>query len=74
MHPTPPSWPRRFINATPSMPDGLWVGFVLLMVFMCGICAGIIWCGSQSTEDVRRLSLQHQLDALDTRLKTLESR
>lgn len=74
MAPTPPSWPRRLMNATPVMSDRMWLGFIVLMLLLCGFMFGSFVCAWTAGREVPRLSVQQQLDALDKRLKVLEQR
>ena len=75
------SWPQRFMRAFPPMPDGLWVGFFLVMIFAGGILTGFALYGGlearrgrEQAQDSQRPSLQHQLEALEQRLRALEQR
>jgi hypothetical protein len=56
------------------MPDGLWVAFVLLMVFLLGMMAGFTLSMSLPRLPLLPDSYQHRLDALEQRVRTLEQR
>ena len=65
--PSPPlSWPQRFLRAVPHMPDGVWVGCLVLFVFLTGVIVGVLLCPQPSVTPTS--VLQHRLDAVDARL------
>ena len=68
------SWPRRFINAVPPMPDAVWVGFVCLMLFLLGVGFGLAWRLPPLAPLPERPGLQQQLNALEQRVKALEEK
>lgn len=72
MDSSPPSWPSRLLRAIVVEEWMVWLGLTLLMVFLLGLWAGLTWCLHTQPQEVQRLSVQHQLDALDKRLRALE--
>jgi len=57
------------------MPDTLWVGFFLFMVFMCGVILGLTYRDLHRVATVpEHFPLQHQLNSLEQRVRTLEQR
>lgn len=67
-----PTWPRRFMAGLPQIPDTALVVFMLVLVFVLGLTVG--WALWADLPWERQPSVQQQLDALDTRLRTLEQR
>ena len=54
------------------MPDGVWVGCLVLLVFLTGVIVGVLFCPQPSVTPTS--VLQHRLDAVDARLRALEQR
>lgn len=69
MAPRPPDpWPRRVRHAVPRIPDWLWACGLGVMLVTWGVILGLTWRLAD------RATLQHQLDRLEQRVRTLEQR
>jgi hypothetical protein len=71
--PSPPrSWPERFIYTVPRMPDGVFVGFIILLVFLMGAVFGMLLCPHPRVPPL--LTFEQRFEGLDARLRALEQR
>jgi len=66
-----PPFTQRVIRAFPPCPEGLLLLVYALLLLAMGATLGLLWCGTHWSQPP---PFQQQLDALDGRVRALESR